>query len=86
MQINATNNITPIPEPLRRAANAAEGRDGADFSGAEAVEKTLRRTPEIRSEEVERAKSLIKDEKYPPDVTIQGIANLIASHLYGGRE
>jgi hypothetical protein len=34
---------------------------------------------EVRPEEVERAKSLLQDESYPPDFLVRGLAALLAT-------
>ncbi len=81
MQINATNNLMPVPEPQRRQT-APGVQDGAraDFSGTEAIHEQLSRTPATRSEEIARVRTLINDH-YPPDEMVRRIANLLAVHV-----
>ena len=83
MQINATNQAQPLPEPERRAAKPATGwQDAANFAETDALARKLSLSPDARPDAVERAKDLIAQTDYPPDVTIRGLANLIASKLF----
>jgi hypothetical protein len=52
--------------------------EGARFDNADALEKALERTPDVRSEVVERGKQLVADQTYPPRETLQRIAALLA--------
>jgi hypothetical protein len=81
MQINATNNLMPVPEPQRRQT-APEVQDGAraDFTSANAIHEQLARSPATRPEEVARVRSLLTDH-YPPDEMVRRIANLLAVHI-----
>lgn len=80
MQINATNNLPPLTSPAHRvAAPSTDRRDAAVFSHSEALNQKLALTPEVRPEYVARARDLVANTSYPPDVTIRGIANLLAS-------
>jgi hypothetical protein len=82
MQINATNQLRPLPEPGRRAnAPSIDAQDTAVFSSVAALKDKLSFTPGVRPEAVALARELISQPSYPPDVTIQGIANLLASNL-----
>jgi hypothetical protein len=57
--------------------------DEMNVSQAEAVRKALEDTPAVRAAEVARAKSLVQDKSYPPDVIIQKIASLLAIEMAG---
>lgn len=82
MQINPTNNLTPLPERRRvTSTNNAPAQDQANFATTEAVQAALRGAPEIRTEEVERARSLIDKTVYPPEETIAKIASLMAMRV-----
>jgi hypothetical protein len=79
MQINPTNHFTPLPERRRvTAAGTPLVRDEADFATAETVQASLQSAPEVRAQEIGRAKTLIDTAVYPPEETIAKIANLMA--------
>jgi hypothetical protein len=87
MQINATNNSAPLPGPERRvAAPAMDRQDAAVFAESDALALKLSQVPTARAEAVARARALIVQAEYPPDLTIRGIANLIATNLYSDEE
>lgn len=82
MHINPLNNLTPLPERRRVAgANSPREQDEANFATTEAVQAALRGAPEVRTAEVERARSLIDKTVYPPEETIAKIANLMAMRV-----
>jgi len=82
MKINATDNLTPLPELARRvAAPAADAQDAATFTDAAALTKKLAETADVRAEAVARAQSLIAAPTYPPEKTIRSIAALLALNL-----
>jgi hypothetical protein len=82
MQINATNHLTPLPERARPVAeHSTEAQDAATFSDAKALDQKVRETADVRAEAVALARSLIAAPTYPPEKTIRGIANLLASNL-----
>jgi len=82
MQINATNNLTPLPELARRtAAPLADQQDAAVFTNIDAIHQKLNQSPDARPEAVALARALVANTAYPPDVTIHGIANLLANKL-----
>ena len=82
MQINATKYSVPLGnEMLRAAVKAADARDAALFAESQALAAKLQGSAEIRPEAVERARALIRQTDYPPDMTIRGIAHLLATNL-----
>jgi hypothetical protein len=82
MQIDATSNLRPLPEPERRVSPLpTNGRDAATFAASDSLERKLSETPDVRAEAVAMARTLINQTSYPPDVTIRGIATLLASSL-----
>jgi hypothetical protein len=58
-----------------------QAADSASFHGADAVNGALQQTPAVRLEAVERARTLISDNNYPPQSTIKGMSKLVAEHL-----
>lgn len=82
MQINATNNVTPLPERARRVAEpSTDRRDAATFTDTEALDQKLRAALDVRADALARARVLIAMPDYPPEKTMRGIANLLAIHL-----
>lgn len=82
MHINATNNVTPLPERARQVAEPSMNKgDAAVFKCAEALDQKLRETADIRSGAVARARALIVSPDYPPEKTMRSIANLLAIKL-----
>ncbi len=79
MQINPTNNLTPLPGPRRvTGSETPPAQDAADFSTTDSIRSALRNAADVRPDEVERARSLIDTSIYPPEETIRKIANLMA--------
>ena len=82
MHINATHNLTPLPERGPRTASASRDvQDAADFTETEFIAQQLRESPGVRPEAVDRARSLISMPAYPPEKTMRGIATLLAINL-----
>jgi len=84
MEVNLNSNLTPVPRPngpQSTAKRAPEASDDTHFVQAEALDKALSNTPEVRPEVVARAKQLIADVNYPPTETMHKLANLLAIHL-----
>lgn len=86
MQIDPNSHITPTP---RQGVSHGSPRGtvqqggGASFDQAAQLNQALRQTPEVRPDVVARARLLTGDLKYPPDLTIQRIARLLAIQLGG---
>ncbi len=53
----------------------------ASFERAAVLESSLKEIPLVRPEKVEHARSLVADVKYPPEETLDRIANLLALHM-----
>lgn len=70
--------VTP-PAQVERPSKVAEAK--VEFKEAAALERTLKETPEVRSDEVERAKKLVADASYPPREAIQKLSTLLAIKL-----
>jgi hypothetical protein len=67
-------------KPAARREPTPAVSEGASFR-TDALESSLKELPPVRPEKVERAKQLLADVQYPPDATLNGIANLLAMHL-----
>jgi hypothetical protein len=89
MQVNPSHHNDPVgpTERVRRSAVAAlAASDGASFERSSALSRSLTDTPEVRREVVERARRLIEDTSYPPQVAINKIADLLAMKLAQGAQ
>ena len=84
MQITPNNGSGPVSRNWPKAtppASGATSSEGASFDGAAALNRALADTPDLRADQVERARLLIGNVNYPPAQTIRRIASLLASHL-----
>lgn len=82
MQVNPSSNSGAV-DGMNEAATVRRSRpesDGASFADSEALNRALQRTPDVRADEVSRAKGLVDDAKYPPEEGVKRIANLLAIH------
>jgi hypothetical protein len=72
------------PQPETRST-VGKGPDSlaneTSFGRTEALEEALNEQPDIRAGLVERARTLIADTNYPPQVAIRKIATLLAMNL-----
>jgi hypothetical protein len=84
MQVNPRHHSDPVgqTELVRRSAAATKSAsDGASFEHSAALNRSLTGTPDVRQAVVERARRLIEDTSYPPQVAINKIADLLAMKL-----
>ena len=79
VSISRVVNLPPKPK-----ATASSGQE-VSFGQTGAINEGLSQTPEVRPEEVERARALISTEYYPPQVIMQEIARLLAVMSDGSR-
>jgi hypothetical protein len=64
----------PSPANTRPAAAAQEPTESLDLSRSQRLGQALAAQPEIRREEVARARALIANPNYPPLAIIEGLA------------
>jgi hypothetical protein len=82
MQVNLTthsdlsvrNPATPATPP----PSARTGQDEAKFSQTEALDRALQDVPDVRQEEVDRARDLFTSVQYPPVKLIARLSRLLA--------
>lgn len=90
MQINANNKLTSVEPTTGQRPVAAQAKAGqaspVELRQTEAVNSAFRATPDVRSEEVDRARRLIASVDYPPETIMRGIANLLAVKGVPGTE
>lgn len=72
---------TAASQTVARRETAPSVREGEPFERAAALEKALKEIPLVRPEKVARGRSLVADIKYPPEETLDRIANLLALHI-----
>lgn len=73
--------VTGAGQPVARREAAPAVQADAPFKRAAALEDSLREIPLVRPEKVAHARSLVADVKYPPEETLDRIANLLALHI-----
>jgi hypothetical protein len=52
-----------------------------DLAKADALDAALQATPEVRAEQVARAKALIQDPTYPSDKVVDQVAEVLAKRI-----
>ncbi len=72
---------TGAGQPVTRREAAPALHAEVRFERAAALEKSLKDIPLVRPEKVEQARSLVADVKYPPEETLDRLANLLALHM-----
>jgi hypothetical protein len=83
MRIENTNqHLAGVSVP--KAIQAKTAAPSPAFSGLEQTERlkqTLASPPEVRPDQVARARALAADPNYPSDIQLQKLAGLLADHL-----
>lgn len=82
---NTVARTTPAATSAAKAVNA-QAADSVSFAQAEAINKSLKEEPDVRSSEVERAQNLIGQVQWPPEVVIRRFSNLLAIHMASENE
>ena len=86
MDIKPSHNlgaVTRLASGLARPPETKAAGDTMAFNSAEALNKALNATHDVRPDVVARAREVVAGNSYPPQETIQRIAVLLASHLDG---
>ena len=83
MDVNPTSNTPAVASPaLKTPVRAPEGaRDEAQFDRADALNRQLAQTPEVRADLVEEARKQVSLAAYPPPKALDRIAHLLAMKL-----
>lgn len=84
MEVNANIRTGGVggPTPAARPTPAAStASDSSSFTSTAAIEKALASLPDVRSEAVERARTLTSNVSYPPLETIRKISKLLAINI-----
>ena len=85
MRVNQHSELQGMPSVSGqpRTAETRLGHDRLALSGAEALNRALQQTPDLRADEVARAKELVKKSDYPSAVVTAQVAALLAQFLGG---
>ena len=67
-----------VSRPARRPPAASEA---VSMGNSSDLEGKLNETPLVRPDKVDQVSTSILDQKYPPDVMVDRIANLLAIHM-----
>ena len=83
MKVNQHRNLSSATTVSRPVAgqNPTAAAPTNDFTAATQLTKNLAATPEVRSDEVARAKALIADPNYPNPATVEKIARQLADKM-----
>ena len=84
MEIKSNMGAGGVPEmtPSKRSAQSSQSSsDGVSFTSSQALDAALESSPNVRPEQVQRARELINDPNYPPMVTIRKFSALLAIHI-----
>jgi hypothetical protein len=63
------------------ARPARLGQDQSNLASAQDLSSALEQTPVVRADQVARARDLVRDVSYPPQILIQKLSVLLATHL-----
>ena len=66
------------PTPPRKAPTES---NKVDLAESHALDAALKATPEVRAEQVARAKALIRDPGYPSDQVLDQVAEVLAKRI-----
>jgi hypothetical protein len=81
MEVRLDTEIISIPRmanfPSKPSSPAARAQE-VSFAQTDAINGALAQTPAVRPEEVQRAKTLLSSEHYPPQVMMEKISRLLA--------
>ena len=83
MRVNP-HSETPISTGITNRAPVQEPRleqDKVMLDTSEKLSQALQATPEVRADQVERAKSLLQDASYPPEILVRKLSALLAIHM-----
>ena len=89
MHVNPNNFVGQIARTDVKPQTPPESKavlDRADFNRAADLNRSLQDLPDVRSEEVDRAKRLVEDANYPPPYAMLRIARLLAINLSSASE
>lgn len=71
-------------EVKARSANLEKSQ--VSFAESDSLDQSLTKIPDVRTEEISRARALVADPSYPPRETIRRLSNLLALEMVGRTE
>lgn len=74
---------TPVGQSPVRREPAQSAASAMSFDNTQALEQTLKETPTVRPEAVNRAAALLSDPNYPSDEVMDRVANALARNITG---
>ncbi|HEY1789937.1 MAG TPA: hypothetical protein VGJ73_17460 [Verrucomicrobiae bacterium] len=77
-----TGNIPVSQSPVRREP-AQSAASEMSFDNTQALEQTLKETPTVRPEAINRAAALLSDPGYPSDEVMNRVATVLAQNIGG---
>jgi hypothetical protein len=77
-----TGNIPVGQSPIRREP-AQSAASAMSFDNTQALEQTLKETPTVRPEAVNRAAALLSDPEYPSNEVMNRVATVLAQNISG---
>jgi hypothetical protein len=83
MRVNANSGPLDVSGPRHEPVVPKQSiaRDQADLSGAEGLDRAGEQAPDIRAENVARAKALLADKAYPPPTVLREIATRLSRQI-----
>ena len=84
MQVNPSHQNDPVGQTefvKRPATSPKSAADEASFDSSKALNRSLSLVPDVRPDVVARARQLIADVNYPPEVAINKISDLLAMKI-----
>jgi len=73
----------PVSQPPVRRAPAAPTANAMSFEYTQALEQTVKETPTVRPDAVNRAAALLSDPAYPTEDVLDRVAAVLAQNIGG---
>jgi hypothetical protein len=89
MQIHtnlASGGLNKVVGAEVKARSANLEKSELSFAESDSLDRSLSKVPDVRTEEVARARSLVADPSYPPRETIRRLSNLLAMEMVARNE
>ena len=80
--LTANNPVSSQPSVSRESVPPAA--NAMSFENTQALEQTLKETPTVRPEAVNRAAALLSDPNYPTDEVLNRVATLLSQNIKNG--
>jgi hypothetical protein len=77
---------TPVSQSPVRREPAQTAASPMSFDNTQALEQTLKQTPTVRPDVVNRAAALLSDPEYPSDEVLDRVANTLVQNISGPQQ